>query len=116
MNLIIKDAIRNVEFLKASFEILLDYIRRNIIKRYCETRWNSVYDRFADLAKHLRALNDAASADILARIDNAIALYSLCLLSLLCSTLHKRMYVTGPLCTRSFARQWIRLLSAVVTA
>lgn len=76
MNLIIKDAIRNVEFLKASFEILLDYIKRNIIKRYCETRWNSVYDRFVDLAKHLRALDEAASADILTRIDNAIAALS----------------------------------------
>ena len=52
LNLVIKDAFRDVEFIKNGLEILNDYINKKIVRRYCITRWNSVYDRLKDVAKH----------------------------------------------------------------
>ena len=53
MNLIIKDFFKSVEFVKNCLDILEEYISRKIVNRYCETRWNSVFDRLKDLSVYL---------------------------------------------------------------
>ena len=55
LNLVIKDLLKKVDFLKNAFAVLLDYISKKLVRRYCETRWNSIFDRFVDLQKHFTA-------------------------------------------------------------
>ena len=50
-----KRFLKKVDFLKNAFAVLLDYISKKLVRRYCETRWNSIFDRFVDLQKHLTA-------------------------------------------------------------
>lgn len=54
LNLVIKDSLASVKFLAKSLDILNSYIQQNKIKRYCITRWNSIYDRFKDLSNYMK--------------------------------------------------------------
>lgn len=72
INLIIKDSLHSVKFLAKSLECLTEFINRKEIKRYCPTRWNSVFDRFKDLSKYLLKLNNPENSDKLDLIDGSI--------------------------------------------
>jgi hypothetical protein len=76
INLIIKDALKSVEFIKGSFRELLNHIQSGVVKRYCETRWNSVFDRFVDLVKYLKTQDGPSNAAMIVRIENTIAYLS----------------------------------------
>ena len=64
MNLVIKDCLNQIDFMKKAFNVLLRYINQKEIRRYCETRWNSVFDRFVDLKKLLECRIEDTSSDL----------------------------------------------------
>jgi hypothetical protein len=57
-------------------DILVEHITKNIIKRYCETRSNSVFDRFLELAKYLRTLDGSENVEKAKHVENSIAALS----------------------------------------
>lgn len=72
LNLMVKDAFNEVDFLKKSFKVLTEYIKIGKIKRYCETRWNGVYERLCDMLKYL-TLHESWNVNIIEQIANSIS-------------------------------------------
>ena len=72
VNLVIRDAFREVEFIKGVLEVLREFISKNIVKRYVETRWNSIYNRLKDLSVHLNASASDDNHRVRPRVDAAI--------------------------------------------
>lgn len=62
VNLVIKDSITSVKFLAKSLDLLSKYIQQNKIKRYCATRWNSIYYRFKTLSEYLKKEHQEANS------------------------------------------------------
>ena len=71
LNLIINDALSTVEFLKSSLLLLQKYIVERKVSRYCETRWNSIFDLLVDLLKYIHQ-NESSKLENIEMITNAI--------------------------------------------
>lgn len=57
VNLIIRDALNNIPFLNDSLKILGEYVAAEKVKRYCETRWNSVFDKYNELLAYVKKMS-----------------------------------------------------------
>lgn len=72
VNLIIKKAISDIDFIQEALMILKDYIDQGVISRYVETRWNSVYDKFVALLKYLKRQNKDTNKYKMSKLKNSI--------------------------------------------
>lgn len=72
-NLIVKDIFHNVEFIKKSLEILHDYIENKLIRRYCQIRWNSAFDRLQDLLTMLGKSSDSEKQQKVSCVEGAVS-------------------------------------------
>lgn len=73
VNLFIRDAFRDVPFIARCFTVLKSYIEIGEIRRYCETRWLSVFDRLTDLSHLLAARETEHEQRLCEQVDSVIA-------------------------------------------
>jgi hypothetical protein len=71
LNIILKDFINDIPFLKSAFNVLNFHVELGIVSRYVVTRWNSVFDKMCELVVKLNQ-NESSCMEHVEKLNSAI--------------------------------------------